>query len=273
MSVSSTPIYGLKKPDDSEFYDIGVHNSNMDVIEEELRSVKENKVERTHNVLERLIVSTQAGLEDVVNNTSSDYPPQTHYTLALYVSFAAEVFRGGEYLFTGYKTDTQYEIQQLVRYDTDGGVRAWARSKYAGTWGTWQETTSRTVNWTPHLYGSNGAEISLSSKKGYAVVNGLTATCEFQIEVGAVNGATGYITMRGFPFVINPGAVFSIGGYMHNIATSAYATYYGAALATNNEIVLRPVAAAGGASNAATIAVSEIKVGTLLQGSFNVITI
>lgn len=42
MSVSSTPIYGLKKPDDSEFYDIGVHNSNMDVIEEELGMLNEN---------------------------------------------------------------------------------------------------------------------------------------------------------------------------------------------------------------------------------------
>ena len=37
-----TENYGLKKPLPEEFYDIGVQNENMDIIDEELKKQQEN---------------------------------------------------------------------------------------------------------------------------------------------------------------------------------------------------------------------------------------
>ena len=73
-SLKETENFGLKKPEENDFYDVNIQNENMDIIESALLDIKSNNTSLTFSDVS---VSVENWSEDT---TYTDYPYKADIT-------------------------------------------------------------------------------------------------------------------------------------------------------------------------------------------------
>lgn len=140
MAVLLTEPYGLQKPDDDEFYDIRVHNHNMDTINTELGSLKENKANTKGYIFSGNIFDVANGMEDTttfgISEGVTGLPVErTYWSANLWLS--------------GSKSDGTLLIIDISH------KLMYLSTKANGSWGAWVEMcVSQQGTWVPTLKGS-----------------------------------------------------------------------------------------------------------------------
>ena len=76
--MKKTTNLQLNKPDTTDFYDIAIQNENMDIIDEKITELKNNKAEKSHTH-----IKSQVGLENVDNTSDLEKPVSVPQQTAL----------------------------------------------------------------------------------------------------------------------------------------------------------------------------------------------
>lgn len=191
MSVSSTPIYGLKKPDDSEFYDIGVHNSNMDVIEEELGMLKEKKAQSLLGVCE------------------SPTPDFFSWLNQFKISGTVRLDNPGHSINNAPPTGTRFEGYLNYITDNDASLLVtsidnktiWSVTRSSGLWGKWKLMSGyESGTWPIVIYGAiNEGNPEYIVKTGTWEKIGSHMFINGSIRLTTIGGMTGPLRVRGVP--------------------------------------------------------------------------
>ena len=89
-------------------------------------------------VLPKYIVNTnQSDLDNLLNNVTSRYKPDSFYKFFVHVGFTGSTLGGGQWLIEGYlETSARWGVQRATRYNS-GNVEYRMRSLDNGTWGNW----------------------------------------------------------------------------------------------------------------------------------------
>lgn len=91
-------------------------------------------------------VKTQAELDAVMNEYSSNLAINTYYNFTLSVAVSNLSLMGGTYYVEGMKTSADYEWQRMTKYPngaTLAPLLITGRSKFAGTWTEWDNVTMK----------------------------------------------------------------------------------------------------------------------------------
>lgn len=107
----------------------------------------EQKADKEKNVLNLYLVANQTELDTALNSYSINLTNGTEYNFRLNVGFGnSSLGSGGMYYISGFKSDPEYEIQE-VRIYNNHGLTYKQRSKYENIWEDWKTIaiTDRTM--------------------------------------------------------------------------------------------------------------------------------
>jgi len=200
--MKTTANFGLKKPDENEFYDVNVQNDNMDAIDKVLQEYKDgtqqvgdsaklggkDASEYAENIAlyEHTIPSYEGKTEEEVNNIyntiQQDKPNGLWYQAYVTHSVSHSVLGGGVFYLEGFRTNSKFGIQRITVYTSGGGTKCFSRSYANGVWYDWTLQAQKTdlANYLPLSGGTVGyLYVQGEAKNGYShLIKNASATVD-----------------------------------------------------------------------------------------------
>lgn len=134
-----TTNYGLTKPAPEDFYDIAVHNGNMEIIDAELKKVANNAA--SSGFVSGFIsnVSSADDLDTKLDAIIAGMSDGKMKFIMASFSVAHPVLGGANRIFRIDRITNIYSVIHSIAYTNDGAGVAleYVRSKFNGTWTSW----------------------------------------------------------------------------------------------------------------------------------------
>lgn len=155
--MKTTTNFGLKKPEENEFYDVNVQNENMDDIDRVLQEFKDGtqqvgdstklggkdaseyaeKTELYNHAIPIYTVTTEEAMTEAYDGSHTNNEDATFYKAEIFHRVSHPILGSGTWYLEGFRINANYGWQSAKQYDATT-TKVYYRSINNGAFGEWK---------------------------------------------------------------------------------------------------------------------------------------